>query len=77
MSSSLFRSARSLAVAPSSRLLSRAVSSAGTKVVATIGPASENMPMLQLVADAGLDIMRINFSHGKQLLVLLDCMIAS
>lgn len=35
------------------------------KIVATIGPASEHMPKLQHVVDAGLKIMRINFSHGE------------
>jgi hypothetical protein len=34
------------------------------KIVATIGPASENMPMLGNVVDAGMRIMRINFSHA-------------
>lgn len=35
-----------------------------TKIVATIGPASEQLPMLTQVCDAGLNIMRINFSHA-------------
>lgn len=35
-----------------------------TKIVATIGPASENHPMLGTVAGAGMQIMRINFSHA-------------
>lgn len=35
-----------------------------TKIVATIGPASEHMPMLGQVVDAGMRIMRINFSHA-------------
>lgn len=35
-----------------------------TKIVATIGPASEQLPMLTQVVDAGLRIMRINFSHA-------------
>ena len=34
------------------------------KIVATIGPASENLPMLPAVVDAGMRIMRINFSHA-------------
>lgn len=34
------------------------------KIVATIGPASEQAPMLQAVTDAGMRIMRINFSHA-------------
>lgn len=35
-----------------------------TKIVATIGPASENMPMLKHVVEAGMRVMRINFSHA-------------
>ena len=34
------------------------------KIVATIGPASEQLPMLSKVAAAGMRIMRINFSHA-------------
>ena len=34
------------------------------KVVATIGPASEELPMLPAVVEAGMRIMRINFSHA-------------
>jgi hypothetical protein len=40
------------------------VNKSNVKIVATIGPASEHMPKLQHVVDAGLKIMRINFSHG-------------
>ncbi len=35
-----------------------------SKIVATIGPASENLPVLPQVVDAGMRIMRINFSHA-------------
>ena len=35
-----------------------------TKIVATIGPASEQLPMLPQLVDAGMRIMRINFSHA-------------
>jgi hypothetical protein len=35
-----------------------------TKIVATIGPASEHLPALSHVVDAGMRIMRINFSHA-------------
>ena len=34
------------------------------KIVATIGPKSEQLPMLKKVVDAGMKIMRINFSHA-------------
>ncbi len=35
-----------------------------TKIVATIGPASESPEMLERLIRAGLDIARLNFSHG-------------
>ena len=34
------------------------------KIVATIGPSSENLPMLSHVMNAGMRLMRINFSHA-------------
>ncbi|GAB4428956.1 MAG: pyruvate kinase [Anaerolineae bacterium] len=36
-----------------------------TKIVATIGPASDNPATLRRMINAGLDVVRINFSHGK------------
>lgn len=35
-----------------------------TKIVATIGPASESVPMLEKLMKAGLRVARLNFSHG-------------
>ncbi len=35
-----------------------------TKIVATIGPATESIEMLTKLVDAGLNVMRLNFSHG-------------
>jgi pyruvate kinase len=35
-----------------------------TKIVATIGPASESPEMLERLVRAGLNIARLNFSHG-------------
>jgi pyruvate kinase len=35
-----------------------------TKIVATIGPTSEQLPMLQQVVRHGMRIMRLNFSHA-------------
>lgn len=34
------------------------------KIVATIGPKSENLPVLEDVVEAGMRIMRLNFSHA-------------
>lgn len=35
-----------------------------TKMVCTIGPASEPRPILESLIDAGMNVMRLNFSHG-------------
>ena len=35
-----------------------------TKIVATIGPASREPKVLQLLVQAGIDVVRLNFSHG-------------
>jgi len=35
-----------------------------TKIVATLGPASERPKTLRKMIDAGLDVARLNFSHG-------------
>src|SRR5204862_5736119 len=36
-----------------------------TKIVATIGPASESPEMLQRLIRAGLNVAGLNFSHGE------------
>src|SRR6266446_1071038 len=36
-----------------------------TKIVATIGPASESLEMLGRLIRAGMDVARLNFSHGN------------
>ena len=34
-----------------------------TKIVATIGPRTENVEMLMSIMEAGVDICRVNCSH--------------
>jgi len=36
-----------------------------TKIVATIGPASMEPPILEQMIRAGLNVARLNFSHGN------------
>src|SRR3954454_2333430 len=36
-----------------------------TKIVATIGPASRDPETLVRMVEAGLDVARLNFSHGS------------
>ncbi len=36
-----------------------------TKIIATIGPATSTVEMLQQLIKAGVDLIRINFSHGS------------
>ena len=35
-----------------------------TKIVATLGPAVENPDTLRAALAAGVDVVRLNFSHG-------------
>ena len=35
-----------------------------TKIVATLGPASESAEVLEKILRAGTDVVRLNFSHG-------------
>src|SRR5436190_15155840 len=37
-----------------------------TKIIATVGPASNSDEMLDALIAAGTDIFRLNFSHGTQ-----------
>ncbi|MGB2572716.1 MAG: pyruvate kinase, partial [Henriciella sp.] len=36
------------------------------KIIATLGPASSDLSNIRLLAEAGVDIFRLNFSHGEQ-----------
>ena len=36
-----------------------------TKIVATLGPATTSKEMIRTLFDAGADVFRLNFSHGK------------
>ena len=35
-----------------------------TKIVATLGPASSDPAVLEAMIRAGVDVVRLNFSHG-------------
>ncbi len=37
-----------------------------TKILATLGPASESPEMLRALVEAGVDVVRMNFSHGTR-----------
>jgi len=35
-----------------------------TKIICTVGPATESAEMLRKLVEAGTDVFRLNFSHG-------------
>jgi pyruvate kinase len=46
-------------------IMTSAVTRRATKIVATIGPASNDLATLVRMFEAGVDVVRLNFSHGK------------
>ena len=41
--------------------------SRSTKIVATLGPASSDTQTLERLIIAGVDVVRLNFSHGTEI----------
>ena len=37
-----------------------------TKIVATLGPASDSQEMIEKLLHAGVDVFRVNAAHGSQ-----------
>ena len=36
-----------------------------TKIICTVGPSTDNIPLLVSMLKAGMDMARFNFSHGS------------
>jgi pyruvate kinase len=36
-----------------------------TKIIATVGPASDTLEAIEALLLAGVDVFRLNFSHGS------------
>ena len=36
------------------------------KIICTIGPATRSLKMIRALARSGMDVVRVNFSHGTQ-----------
>jgi pyruvate kinase len=50
---------------PTKLKANEAVDMKHTKIVATVGPSSESKDMLRALADTGVNVFRLNFSHGE------------
>ena len=37
-----------------------------TKIICTLGPASVNESVIEKMLEAGMDVARVNFSHGSR-----------
>ena len=35
-----------------------------TKIICTLGPSTNSVEIISAMADAGMDVARLNFSHG-------------
>ena len=42
----------------------KSIQDLNTKIIATVGPSSQSYEMLLALVEAGVDLFRINFSHG-------------
>src|ERR1051325_1677571 len=45
--------------------MSRLLDQPGTRILATLGPASSSVEMIEALARAGASAFRLNFSHGE------------